>query len=515
ALARADVVLIDPGDTERAARVAPGGRDRALAATDVLLGDVAALAGPDALLVVVSVSPPGEDWHLTPMVAAGAGVTSGHLHSPSTRRPGLVTLTDVAPTALQALGAEVPEGMIGHALRYRAGTADLGALRELDRDATFREDLYFKVTITYIVIQALVYLLAVLAFRLGGLGRAGPALRVVTLAFCAWPLTTFLVRAVPDVAELGGWVTLVMLGVDAAMVALALRARRHTLAPLAWICAATIAVLVADVATGAHLQVSSFLGYSPLTAARFTGLGNAAFATLASTTLLFAAIHVHRAPRRREALVTVGGLFLLVLLVDGAPSLGSDVGGILTLVPVFGLTFLAMVGRRVSWRAFAAAAAVTVAVVAVAIGVDMLRPPDARTHLGRLVDQVLDQGWEPLTTVLSRKAAGSVRTFGSPWTWTVPVITIYGLYVLTRARGWSKLLPAHSSLRAGAVGMLAAGLLGCAVNDSGVVVTALVFVYIGPFLTLLAVDAGREPVMLEPGSVPERQPAAGVVLSPR
>jgi hypothetical protein len=36
---------------------------------------------------------------------------------------------------------------------------------------------------------------------------------------------------------------------------------------------------------------------------------------------------------------------------------------------------------------------------------------------------------------------------------------------------------------------LAAGLLGTAVNDSGVVVTAMVFVFLGPFLTLLAIPA--------------------------
>ena len=514
ALAAVDVVLVDPGDLDRAAAGAPlgspaEGRRRALASTDRILADVRAMAGPDALLLVVSVAPPGEDWRLTPMVASGAGVPAGHLHSPSTRRPGLVTLTDVAPTVLEASGVAVPDGMIGHALRYRPGAPSLGPLRDLDRDAAFREDLYFKVTITFIVLQALVYLGAAAAFRLAGLGRAGPLLRLVVLAFGAWPLSTFLARLWPGLAALGGWAVAVLLAIDALVVAVALRARRHPLSPLAWICAATVAVLVADVALGANLQLSSFLGYSPYTAARFTGLGNAAFATLASTTILLGAVHVHYADRRREALVTAGCLFALVVLADGAPSLGSDVGGILTLIPVCGLVFLAMTGRRLTWRSVAAAAAVTLAVLAVAVGVDMLRPPDTRTHLGQLVERVQDQGWEPFTTVLARKAAGNVRTFGSPWTWAIPIITVYCLYVLMRNRGWSKLLPARSALRAGAVGMLAAGVLGCAVNDSGVVVTAVIFVYIGPFLTLLAVERDPGPVLLEPHPAPPAATAAG------
>jgi len=48
---------------------------------------------------------------------------------------------------------------------------------------------------------------------------------------------------------------------------------------------------------------------------------------------------------------------------------------------------------------------------------------------------------------------------------------------------------------------VAAGVLGFAVNDSGIVVTALVLVFVAPVLTLLALDASRprrRPALLEP-----------------
>ena len=519
ALAEADVVLVDPGDMDRAAEfaavatpaAAARARRRSLAATDRLLADVAAASGAHTLLLVVSVAPPGQKWHLTPMVASGPGVEQGYLHSLSTRRLGVVTLTDVAPTVLHALGAPVPDGMVGEPLRYHPGRADLDRLRRIDRDARFREDTYFRLTIAYIVIQALVYILAVVAFtRLGGVGRAGTALRWVVLAVAAWPLATFLLRAIPGAAALGPAAVALLVALDAAIVALALRARRHPLSPLAWICGTTVAVLLVDVGTGAHLQLSSLLGYSFHAAARFTGLGNTAFAVLASTTIIAAALHVHHAPRRREALVAAGCLFGLVVVADGAPPLGSDVGGILTLVPVLGLTLLAMTGRRVSWRAVGLALGVGLAVVAVATVVDLQRPPESRTHLARLVGQVPDRGWAPVGQTLSRKLAGNLRTYGSPWTWTVPVVAAYLLWMLAWARGFSRLLPPGSALRAGAVAVLAAGFLGNVTNDSGVVVTALVFVYIGPFLTLLALEGEQgEAVLLEPRASP--RPAAGPV----
>ena len=508
ALREADVVVVDPGDLDRAAEFAPLAsategekiRQRALRSTDELLAEVAERVPDDGLLVVASVVPPAGEWHLTPTVLAGNDVPAGYLHSPSTRRAGVVTLTDLAPTILDALGLEPPEGMIGHPLRFRPGPVDLDRFRTLDRDAAYREGIYLPLTLTYIILQAVLYLLAIVAFgRLGGAGRAGPWLRAMVLGIAAYPLATFLFRAVPNVAELGVAGIGVLLAIDVGIVALASKAKRHPLSPLSWILGCTVALLALDVATGARLQTSSLLGYSLHTAARFTGLGNTAFATLASTAVLLGAIHVAYAPRRREALVAAACLFGFVVVIDGAPSLGSDVGGILTLVPVFGLTVLVLSGRRVGLRALLIAGAVTLVALAVATGIDLLRPASTRTHLGRLAGDIANEGLGAFTTTARRKLAVNFRSYRSPWSWTVVIIAVYMLYVLGWARGWRDLLPPGSAVRAGVVGALAAGLLGYAVNDSGVVVTAVVFVYLGPFLTMLALTRERdEPVPVAP-----------------
>ena len=90
---------------------------------------------------------------------------------------------------------------------------------------------------------------------------------------------------------------------------------------------------------------------------------------------------------------------------------------------------------------------------------------------------------------MSRKWSTNLRVFQqSYWTWAVPIIAVVAGYVLVVARGWKQLLPTGSPLRAGVIGVLAAGVVGWVVNDSGIVVTALALVYLGPFLTLLAVD---------------------------
>jgi hypothetical protein len=81
--------------------------------------------------MLVSVSP-APDGQLTPAAIYGAGIEPRRLAFDSTRRDGIVTLGDVAPTILGALGVTRPDGMDGRPLRTRPGAADLERLLDLD-----------------------------------------------------------------------------------------------------------------------------------------------------------------------------------------------------------------------------------------------------------------------------------------------------------------------------------------------------------------------------------------------
>jgi hypothetical protein len=505
ALERSSLVVVDLGDTNRAAwyarvssgDVAENARRRALGRVDEYLSGLVPRLDRGTLLLVVGVRPPSRGWDLTPTVAWGSGVVPGSLHSPSTKREGLVTLTDIAPTVLDTLGVDQPGGMVGNPLRYRTEPFDTDGLRRLNDLAMSREDVYYPMALTFICVQVLAYVFAMVVLSQGAARRMGAALRLVVLTFAAWPLATFLERAIPGIERAGAARQLLVWVLAAAAAGLASRVRRHPLAPLSWIAGVTALVLIVDVATGANLQMASVLGYSPHTAARYEGFGNTAFAVLAACAVVAAAVHVAYAPRRREAIVTAGALLAVVLLADVWPTLGADVGGVLTMVPVFGLLMVALSGRTVSWRTVGLFAGATVLVLAAVTAVDLLRPEDTRTHLGRFVAGAVSGDGTFLTTI-ERKWATNVGLFGrTVWTWMVPLTVAFVLYVLVAARGWQRLLPAGSALRAGVVGTVMAGLLGWLVNDSGVVVAGLVFVFVGPYLTLLALSrAGDQPELL-------------------
>jgi hypothetical protein len=493
ALDDADVVAVDLGDTSRAATyaaiaaplVGETARQAALEGIDTYLERLVPHLDDRTMLLIVGVTPPTLSWNLTPTIAYGAGIPPGTLNSPAVKREGLVALTDIAPTLLEWFGADANAvGLVGQPLQVRTEAPDYEQLTELNEHAGSREVVYFPMVVTFIVLQAVVYLAAALLLSQGVGGRAASWLRVAVLTCAAWPLATFLERAVPGIEHAGAFRHAIVWSLAIAVAAVASRSRRGALSPLAWIAGATVALLVLDVATGANLQMSSILGYSPHVAARYTGFGNTAFAVLAASAVIAVAVYVHHAARKAEAVLIAAAVLAVVVLADIWPTLGSDVGGVLTLVPIFALLIYALAGRRLTWRALVIVGAATVAVLAIVTTIDLLRPEASRTHLGRYVSDAFRDG--DFWTTIERKWAVNMRVFGSIWTWVVPITAAFMIYVLVLRDGWRRLVPVGSALRAGLLALVGAGVLGWLVNDSGVIITALVFVYVGPYLTLLA-----------------------------
>lgn len=509
ALAHHDLVVVDSGDLERAATfaqvaapaAASEARRRALAATDAVLGEVIQRLPPSALLLAVPVVPPASAWHTEPVVAAGAGVIRGALFSPATGRADLVTLDDVAPTVLAALGVARPRGMSGQALRYQPGAVPLASARQLDRLAVWRERIYFRTAVGYVIFQCLVYLAAAVAHRRQPSGRRlSPALRWSALAIAAWPLATYVLRALPGAVDLGLAAIPLLVALAVALAVLARRVGRAALDPLVWLMASTVAVIGVDLATGARLETASVLGYSLHTASRYRGIGNTAFAAVAAATVILGAMVTARsAPDdRRDALAAVACLFVLALILVGAPPLGAKIGGTLALAAVLPVTWLSLAGRPVRRWGWAAAVVAPAVVGAAAALIDLARPPASRTHLGRFASDLLS-GRVTLGATLERRLATDLHYFKTGWNVAIVVLAVLLLAGLGPGRRWTGLLPAGSAARTGAVAALAVGLLGTLLEDSGSIVVAMVFVFLGPWLVLVALEREQpRPALIRP-----------------
>lgn len=516
--AASDVLLVEVSDLDRSDRyadlsteaAAASARAVALRRADALLA--VALAQVDLsrdLVIVVGPTAPRGPAQLTVAAMKGRGVEPGLVVSATTRRPGFVTLPDIAPTVLTFLGIDVPSDMTGTAMHASGGGVTESRLSSLADDnevAMFRDRATGPASVTFIVLQVLGYGLAALALTRWRRARAWVAwFLLVPLAQAPLAFLSGLVHY--ERLTVPGYVVVhVAAGVVLGGLALlaARRSRRwlgdaaELVAPLS-LMALTAVVLGVDVLVGGPLQINTVFGYSPTVAGRFSGYGNLAFALLGAGSIMavsgawsMASMgSATRAPRRRVAGLALIVLALVVVVaLDGLPSLGADVGGVLSLVPAGAVVVLLLAGVRLNWSRVLLIICGTGGVLVTFALVDLSRPEDSRTHLGRLAAKVLHADNGGVTTVLRRKVEANISILtSSVWTWVIPVALVFMVFLVWRRPGsLASLEERVPGLHAGLVGSLVAGIVGFAVNDSGIAVPAMMLAVVLPYVAFLLVQ---------------------------
>jgi len=422
--------------------VSPGNETRAAEALTALADALDELSGR-ARIVVVSVADPQDPSPQIAILPAGATSTRGYdgglLVGPSTHRPGLIQLTDLAPTLLGAVAGQeavASSGLSSEALTFpaaasadRTGTSASatapGSPGSAGRVASLADDAAHAVASERAVIPVslMLFAIALVAVAAVGVGlrhpRHGPPGRLggASCWAAALPAGIWLSNLVPW-WRTGTWAPMVaaltaaaVAGVMTAVAVLVARALRADGAAALVAAASGPVVILADAAVGAPLGFNGPLGMNAVVAGRFYGVSNTAFALAAGGLLVVLAAGAERfaagrAPRRPLVAAAVGVPGLLALAVDGAPQLGADVGGALTLIPALVALAAGLAGVRLGLRRLLAVGAVTVGVVGAFAVADYAT--GSRTHLGGFVSQLLSGG---AGATLARKAAALVAPF--------------------------------------------------------------------------------------------------------
>jgi hypothetical protein len=413
---------------------------------------------------------------LTVLGMQGPAIEPGLLRSATTRRSGFVQLIDIAPTILDQLDVERPTSMEGRPVEVGSDGGSASERRELivraDEAAQFRDLRVGEVQTAAVVFAAALALGTYLMFR-----RPRPETwrdRLGTAALCvlAYLPATFVLRAFPthEWGFLAFWALLVVISGVLAAVYLRIARDRYLDALLIALLLPVVLLLI-DVLVGTPLQFNSALGYSPTVAGRFTGFSNPAYAVVAASTVLAAPLLAQRIGGKRGTWIGVG-LLAVVVVVDGAPFWGSDVGGILSMVPAFGVTAVMMLGWKVRWRTVGWCIVALVVALGAATALDMSRPPERRTHLGRLVERIEDRGIGDFIVVVQRKLADNLGSLSqSIWGFMLPIALVLGLWLFWHARHRLRALVEDApAARIGGTGLAIVALLGWALNDSGIAI---------------------------------------------
>jgi hypothetical protein len=487
-------IVLDVGDLERA-QVAGAPLQEALLSTDGILHDVVELLDLRRdLLLVLSPTSPAVVTHLGVAVAVGPEFQPGSvLESASTRRPGIVTLPDVAPTVLAHFGVSQPSVMNGQSFFSAPSNGDrIAAAEDLDREAVFVDAAKPAMSWVFLLAELGFFAVAIAAMWLRSRkgvapGHLGRVVKTAALAVAGLPVVTFLVHLVPD-SDLGrpGFIGLCLL-LDAVAVTLISTFRSSPLERLGLLSALSLVIILADLVTGGHLQLNSVLGDSPLIAGRFSGAGNNAFAILAATAVVCGTVLVWRRGPTRVTLLQLAGVFAVVILVDGAPQFGSDIGGVLALVPGFAVAWMLLGGKRISLKLAALGIVGAMAAAGLFVAVDLSRPPQQRTHLGRFFEDVRSRGGSALTETVKRKASSNLRqarSFQNLYRF-LPGALVTAFFLFWPPRWWQRFGTEEPLLRAGCIAALIVALLGSGLNDSGITIFTTMLLFLAPMAILI------------------------------
>lgn len=460
-------------------------RARAAAAADDAVGAVTAALPADWRLIVAGISDAGAPSSLHPVLYSGQGVAPGDLTSATTGRDGYVQLVDLTATVLAAVGADLPASVAGAPITVLpdAGHDSAGAVAE-GVDETAASAAVGEVGWRFYAILSAVGVIAVGAavWLLTGPDRYRAAARTVCVAVASIPAAGVAAGIPPwwrsDQPTMMFW-TLVVAGTAVLTAAASLPWTRRGVRPALLVSAVTAALIGVDQVSGATWPLHTPMGYTAQAGARFVGLGNYAFSVFAAAVILLMAFLPWRGRARVWGPIAIG---VCAVVIVGAPTLGRDMGGTLTLVAAGILCCLKLWGRRLSLGALALAGGLAFGVFAVGGILDYLRPQEDQTHLGRFVGSVLDGS---ATVIVIRKADAAIGTIGRPLTWVGLAAVIAAIYI------WRKRAPIRSdAVGAAVIGLTAVAVIGALVNDSGTAVPGFT-VALG--FGLLAVAVGPRP----------------------
>jgi hypothetical protein len=458
------------------------------------------------LVAIVGVAP-SEDMNrvgdeLTPIVMAEGTPSqlfdsTGPMHtltSDTTRRDGVVSNEDVAPTILHFFGIPVPSEMNGAPIRVvdQAPPFALHQKHLEQRRLTVPIQIAVGLAVTILGVLAL-FILWRKPRLPDAVARIAPAFM---LAILPLGVASLAAGGLPQITY--AWVIpfLIVVPLVAGLLALTLRDRGALVPPLA-VGTAVLAFYVVEALRGWPDTLTTLSGGAALDGFRYYGMGNVEIGKILGASLWVAAF---LSPFAGFALLIGAGLFC------GFPDLGANFGASITLFAAAGLWLPLRSNGRLAWRDLLFGAGVVVGGLLVVIGANLIWS-HAPTHGARFVRNGPHGG--PFHFVSERFGTGIRQLVDSPLLWITTLGLLPELYFVLRPTPLLKdAFARYPAWRDAVLVLVLASFVALVANDSGAAAASWGFgvAVASIFYLPLVEETWRTAGNLAPATAPE--PAA-------
>ena len=429
---------------------------------------------------------------LTPIIILKEGERPGLLTSFSTRRRGIVTNCDIAPTILIYLGIKVPPFTTGRKIYSEDSKSSLKEVLNLNRKLASleaqRRPLLYSVVIFQSIASILVLIFTLLKARLSS--SFFPFSNFLLLSLAALPLGLLLLPLIFSGTILKSAIFLILIILLLAVLSKGAFSRVNALTSLYLILTLILAI---DILSGSNLMKYSLLGYSFIEGSRFYGIGNEYMGVLVSSSLIGITLLLDRPSSFKILKKLFIPFSISIFLLIALPVLGANVGGGITAIFAFGFAYLKLSGQKINFKRVTYLILLLITALGALALLDLSASKVEESHLGRFIESATLGGPLIAFKVISRKLSMNL-TLIHYTIWSKVLLVSLGIITVLffkPAGILKKIADDFPHLFSGLLGVAVGSIAGLIFNDSGIIVAAWGMFFITITLLYLIIDNSK------------------------
>ncbi|MGI5912472.1 MAG: hypothetical protein ACOX6E_07840, partial [Syntrophomonadaceae bacterium] len=487
----AEIIIIDMGDTSRVEMVrnnmadciVADQRNKAVERNDQLLGRIINSINMEKTMLVVLSPNPNKDmikegnFGLTPVIIYTPGSDPGLLISNTTRRPGLISNTDLKPTVLS----------------YLHGTSNISGLSIIKSNNSMSEidrqlNIFKKIRLSRNPLHYAFMLLSLLGAIIGALTfvfnrqQYHKYLNYTVYCTLSMPIV-FLFIGFSQYFSLAG-VILLSVGLAMLIAAVIYLVFREPLNALLFLTLTTAILLVYDTFTNSQLMLLSPLGSDAIAGGRFYGIGNDYMGVLLASTVISVFLLFDKfkhLPLKSVHKAILGLVPLAVVSIAiGHPQFGANMGGFITAIVTTGFFLLLVKRCKISLSKIILILVLAILAVFSVAQMDALFNPTP-SHAGKAISNMTSaSGLANILAMIKTKLGILGNTiYNSGWSLILLLFTaILALLKFKTPHLLFRLAVENPLISQAAKLLLVTSITVFIVNDTGVIAAALVLLYL-------------------------------------
>ena len=432
---------------------------------------------------------------VTPIIFTGNAIEPGVLSSSSTRRQGIVAITDIAPTVLSFWGITQPPEIVGRPIFSRSSGNVMQQVKQLNKQLVVNYTHRPPVLKTFVILQIIYLLLTAFSIWFFKSSKVLKPLQRFIIIFLIIP-PVILGYSLFRVESLA--LTLVYFLLIVTLIYLVLSKTNISFYyKVAVLSLFTSAAILIDTILGSPLTINSPLGYDAMNGARYYGIGNEFAGILEGSTIIGVAALYQELYKHKKILLPIAVLYFAFLTyVSYAPNMGADAGGLITAVIALGFFSLRLLGKQVRKKDVLYLLLLTFLLLGLGAFVDMTLNKGHGSHIGQAFGLLVQGNFAEIGNIIYRKITMNIKLMNySIWTKVLLAsLAAFGVLLYRPVGFFKRLADSVPYMKKGFEAVFVASLVGFLVNDSGIVQAATTFIYLMFPLLYLSLEDKLEKV---------------------